>query len=318
MGILGRARKMVGGFAATPPRTPQLYQVACVAGHRLRGERTEAYQALRCPSCGDGIFVLPRSPLPEPSAPRAPARSRTERPEPVWDDEDGTIALTDPIPQGFAPTTVPPDDADIEIEWEDPPEPAAAASVAPAPPPSGPAKDVIPKKSCAKRPGPSPRPAAPAPVVRVAGPTLIERAKSHPTALITLGVVVLVAGALVVRHDRLRRERLPKVVELGRTEGLAKLDAGEFQVAKRILAEAAAAVDDLGGRVEGAGEVRQGAREAAIFTDLVPESLERIVEEAATFRVLTDWTAHFNTMYRGRSIILDAPLIEVPDASRPG
>src|SRR4051812_39350344 len=82
LGILGRARKMVGGLAGTPPRIPQLYQVACVAGHRLRGERTEGYQALRCPTFGEGIFVLPRSPLPEPPAPASPSRPRIEIAEP--------------------------------------------------------------------------------------------------------------------------------------------------------------------------------------------------------------------------------------------
>ena len=47
----------------------QYFNVMCASGHRVRGERTEGYQALRCPACGDGVFVLPRSPLPEPVAP---------------------------------------------------------------------------------------------------------------------------------------------------------------------------------------------------------------------------------------------------------
>src|SRR5207253_3557871 len=71
LNILGRARKMWRGWSPPEQAKPQYYSVACPEGHLLRGMRTEGYQALRCPECGQGIFVLPRSPLPDPPAPPA-------------------------------------------------------------------------------------------------------------------------------------------------------------------------------------------------------------------------------------------------------
>src|SRR5581483_434348 len=71
-----RARTLLRGLTSSPPPRDQSFQVACSEGHRLRGERTEGYQALRCPSCGEGVFVLPRSPLPDPPLPAGEGRSR--------------------------------------------------------------------------------------------------------------------------------------------------------------------------------------------------------------------------------------------------
>src|SRR5438309_8062033 len=102
---------MLKGFGPTEPARPQYYNVACAAGHRLHGQRTEGYQALRCPECGEGIFVLPRSPLPEPPAPptartRSPVSGRSSA------IDDAPIALTDPpAPMG---------EPEAEVEWLDP------------------------------------------------------------------------------------------------------------------------------------------------------------------------------------------------------
>src|SRR3954447_23687236 len=107
---------MVGGLAGHSPKVPQLYQVACVAGHRLRGERTEGYQALRCPECGEGIFVLPRSPLPEPAAPPAARSPRPTLPATPAVRDDEPVALSDPpVLQHVVD-----DHADGEIEWIEP------------------------------------------------------------------------------------------------------------------------------------------------------------------------------------------------------
>lgn len=99
MDLLGRARKMLKGTGPGASARPQYYSVTCAQSHSLRGLRTEGYQALRCPTCGEGIFVLPRSPLPEPSAPPArarPARISVMRSDPL---EDGPVPLSDPPAQ---------------------------------------------------------------------------------------------------------------------------------------------------------------------------------------------------------------------------
>jgi hypothetical protein len=97
--------------------------------------RTEGYQALRCPTCGEGVFVLPRSPLPEPaSAPSGPVRNLNRPASSVtagFPDvlDEGPVRLTDPIPYPVGETHVsrPDADADGEIEWVDEPD----ASVGP-------------------------------------------------------------------------------------------------------------------------------------------------------------------------------------------
>ncbi len=82
MGFLGRAKKLLRDLGTEPPGREQYFNVLCASGHRVRGERTEGYQALRCPACGEGVFVLPCSPLPEPVPPpgMASRRARSARP----------------------------------------------------------------------------------------------------------------------------------------------------------------------------------------------------------------------------------------------
>src|SRR5262249_61977941 len=135
---------MLQGWAPAEPPRPQYYHVACDQGHPLQGQRTEGYQALRCPTCGEGIFVLPRSPLPDPPAPKA--RTRPVR-APIAPVDEGPVRLTDPPPSTQPP---PPEEAEADIEWLDP----ADADPAKAPPqPQPPARPPRP---------PPPRGAAPA------------------------------------------------------------------------------------------------------------------------------------------------------------
>jgi hypothetical protein len=285
--------------------------------------RTEGYQALRCPTCGEGIFVLPRSPLPEPSAPASLPRSRVAAAVEDFPDDD-PLPLSDPSPMTTSTVDVEVDgEPEVEIDWvDDGPVEATAEGEAPESPPA-PVTEVRPRPGANPKPGPvKPRPpkARPAPVPAAEPadrPSLSEWAWGHRNALLAVGVLLLVIGAVAFRFRRQRLEDLPRIAEIGRTEGLRKLDAGDFSAAKQLLADAASAVDGLGGRYEGAESIRQGAREAAIFTDLVPPTLEELLEEAATFREVKEWPSRFAGMYRGRSIILDAPISAVPDPARP-
>lgn len=77
MSFLGRARKALGDWGAKE-LGPQYYDVACPEGHRLSGERLETYQALRCPACGLGVFILPKSLLPEPPRPATKAAPKLD------------------------------------------------------------------------------------------------------------------------------------------------------------------------------------------------------------------------------------------------
>ena len=316
MGLLGRAKTMMQGWAAPPPPRAQSYSVACAEGHRLNGQRTEGYQALRCPTCGDGIFVLPRSPLP---IPPVPASTRQARSTAIVDafPEDGPLVLTDPPSSSTGPEgQIDPADApEAEIDWVDdiPAEDESAPKAPKATSPPG----ARPRPH--RRPEPAPKGADDGPTIAVVDrPTLAEWAWRHRNGLLVAGVILLVIGAVSVRRWRQRLEELPEIAEIGRTEGIKRLDAGDFHAAKKLLADAASAVDSLGGRYEGAEAIRQGAREAAIFTDLAPEGLDRLLEEAATYRDVKEWSSHFAGFYRGRSIILESAIVAVPDPARPG
>ena len=169
-------------------------------------------------------------------------------------------------------------------------------------------------RSVAARPAPSPT------VPQVAAAprrTWSEWALANRNALLIVGFVLVIVGAVSVRRWRQWREELPRIAEMGRTEGFRKLDSGDFFAAKKILADAADAVDAMGGRFEGADSIRQAAREAAIFTDLLPIALEDLVEEAATVRDVSGWSAHFASMYQGRSILVETLITAVPDPTRP-
>ncbi len=126
MKFLGRAKKFLRDLGTEPLAKVQYFNVACSSGHRVRGERTEGYQALRCPACGEGVFVLPRSPLPEPAAPARSAGSRAaaRRPDGAFVAE-GPVELTDPTHAGVELADRRPDRVEADIIWEDEPaEPA--------------------------------------------------------------------------------------------------------------------------------------------------------------------------------------------------
>jgi len=132
--FLGRAKKFFQDLGSEPESKVQLYNVACAMGHRVRGERTEGYQALRCPVCGEGVFVLPRSPLPEPVAPARPSfRPKPANAGEVWVD-DGPVELSDPAVVAADLIESPLMAADAEIIWDDAPAQAPdRRSAAPAP-----------------------------------------------------------------------------------------------------------------------------------------------------------------------------------------
>ena len=294
--------------------------------------RTEGYQAIRCPSCGEGVFVLPRSPLPEPPAPsrtRAPVPDRNvvrATPQPDFDDEP--LVLTDPIPttaraRARAGSDGNPGDVG-EIEWVDDAaeEVRARPDEAAAPPmrplvgsPAEDAEEEIHSAATREKPRrptkarPEPSAVAPAPVPRVA---FREWVGVQRNPLIFVGVALLVVGSFAIRAWRAHRAELPLIAARGRAEGLPALDAGKFELAHQILSEAKRAVEALGDQVEGAEDIKQGALEAAIIMALAPRSLEEMIEEAARSDE-AEWQRNFRGFYAGRSVIIDARVVDAPD-----
>ncbi len=114
MDLVGRAKSWIGGSSARQTEVePEPYRVQCPAGHVIRGHRLESYQAIRCPTCSAGVFILPNSPLPIPPSPPNVNRSTSKRSMPDATD-DRPIPLSDHLePAGL-------EEADGEIEWIDP------------------------------------------------------------------------------------------------------------------------------------------------------------------------------------------------------
>ncbi|MDR3621347.1 MAG: hypothetical protein P4L85_18495 [Paludisphaera borealis] len=323
MGLFGRAKNLFKGMGTFPEPKVQYYNVVCPLGHRVRGQRTEGYQALRCPACGEGVFVLPLSPLPEPIAPARSAmrRARVE-PSGVVVDE-GPVELHDP---GEVTVEMERDDrqADAEIIWEDDQADGAEDLAAKAPQPDVDKIARDRRRSAAKRAPAQPEAAAATrggrkPDRRVAldEPEIEERRPrrrpSRPLVVFSV-VALLVVGTVALRTWRSRRQQYPLVAELGRVEGIPALERGDFDTAYQLLSAAKHAVDSLGGGVEGADKIRQAADEAGVFNSLLPETLEDLLDQAARTNPQA-WASRFEDQYQGRAVILDTKIKATPDSA---
>lgn len=314
MGFFGRAKSLIKGLATPPEAAVQYYNVVCPLGHRVRGQRTEGYQALRCPACGEGVFVLPASPLPDPGPRVASAASRRASeafvaPRAV---EEGPVELAEAVE-----ATVDVADRarvpDVEISWEDEAdEPAPAGPAPPKPEPRRPARTQPGREAsvpAASRPeGRRTRPQRP--VVEVEGRPR-KRAGRNPLWVFGL-VALVVAGTVGLRIWRNVRQGYPQVAELGRVEGIPALEAGDFDRAHQLLAPAKQAVDALGGQVEDADRIRQAADEAALYVNLAGQGLEDMLDEAARASTPKEWAGRFNDRYKGRGVLFDTKIQATP------
>ncbi len=328
MNLRDRARTLLQGLTPSPPARPQSYDVVCPEGHRLRGHRTVGYQALRCPTCGEGIFVLPRSPLPEPPVPAAGSRDGKSASRMgsglESESEPGPIPLTDPVVMADAEEA----GLDGEVVWVDEmpesgmidPTEAGLAEIEQI---TARERNTEPKKTRPRsRPEPSGRPSQPhaaAAEVAVAEPmaprpSLADWVRRWRNPLLFLGVTLLIVATISLRQWRQYRQDLPRIAALGRVEGLAALDEGEFDKAYQLLSRARHAAESLGDAVEGAAQIHQGAAEAEIFVRLVPDRLESILDTAGRADP-KEWPERFATLYKGRSIIVDTHVIATPAAS---
>jgi DNA-directed RNA polymerase subunit RPC12/RpoP len=351
--FLGRARRFLQELASEPEGKVQYFNVTCGSGHRVRGERTEGYQALRCPACGDGVFVLPRSPLPEPAAPARSTASRGARRGrgPI---NDGPVELTDPGRAALDAGGDEPNATDAEIIWDDEPadttrqgdrghvrkQPGNAGAEAGEESEdfweddlnraaTAPAGEVAPARRKLREPAqtagaharatkqtqPAPGSTRPGKPRRSPAVPTIEipptRKKPALLTLVLILVPVMVATAVAWRIRQNIRKEYPLIAERGRTEGIPALEAGDFDKAFQLLSAAKTAVDGLGGEVDGAEKIRTAAKEAEIFVNLCPRSLEEMLDEAG--RAGSDtWPSKFNNLYKGRTILIDSVITEVP------
>jgi hypothetical protein len=126
-------------------------------------------------------------------------------------------------------------------------------------------------------------------------------------------VPLLVIATVAYRYHLTQMKKYPEIAEKGRTEGIPALEEGSFDKAYQLLSAAKTAVDQLGGAVTDADEIRNAAREAEIFIKLLSESLEELLAEAGRTDPLT-WATRFDTYYKGRTILVDSWVTAKPGA----
>src|SRR5262249_22563132 len=66
-GWLAAAENMFRRHANIPPPP---FELTCICGHVLTGDRTSSFQRPTCPECQTTLFVLPASVYPAPKAPK--------------------------------------------------------------------------------------------------------------------------------------------------------------------------------------------------------------------------------------------------------
>jgi hypothetical protein len=252
----------------------------------------------------------------------------------VWDDEpavadSGAAASPSPPPRVDTAAT-----ARLDAGPEAPSPPRRAKSK-PAPGPGGPAEPGLsPGGKVVREPSGRNRSEAPlkqaAPLQsQVARPATVEAASgnvgrqisvagrtSRRPLMILLTVVLLVMATISFRYWQNRRQELPQVVVIGKTEGIPALKEGKFDKAYQLLSAAKEAVDALGGAVEDADEIRHAADEASIFVDLIPDTLEHLLDEAGRTSPQA-WATRFETLYKGHAIIIDSQISATPDSDGP-
>ena len=133
--------------------------------------------------------------------------------------------------------------------------------------------------------------------------------------LLLVIVPCLIIATIAWQYRQQLRRGYPAIVKIGRTEGMKALDEGDFDKAFQLLAAARSAVDGLGGAVEGADEIRQAAEESAIFVNLITRELGELLDEAGRTDPIT-WDSKFDSLYKGRSIVVDSIVTGVPDGTK--
>jgi len=335
VGLFDRGRKRGAQAAATgQPAEDLWFEARCPAGHELTGRRLEEFQAVRCPECGEGIFVLPTSWLPVPLAasPADLVPLGRIRDVAVEDDQPEPDEPEDEAPQpsaGRAPIALKP--AEEQRKSTDMPvdDPAARYQVATPGRVAQADFEKIVAQDARRKAAPTPEASPPAAALRQK-PVEAAEPDTHEDEFdedhfqpprepffkrigkgtwIGLGVVTVIALTVFIQLRQAHRERLPRVANLGRTEGIAKFESGQFDEAKQILGDAAAAYDEMKENSDEARAIRQAAREAAIFADLASRPLEEILDKVAADGASLK---EFQDLDKGRSVIIESRITKTP------
>lgn len=326
------------------------FEARCPSGHLITGQRQEKFQAIRCPECSEGIFVLPTSwlPVPPSSSPGKVVKlSQFGKAELLpskvgdYDGDDGDEELVEMDNQHGSDrgsglqlseyeTQAEADESDLS---EDP-----AASY-----PVEPGREVNadelariaredlrknkaqPKQDRRARRDQSAKSAVKKTQADDNSDDQVDQMEEDfspdeqrlplfkrvgTKTWIMLGVTVVISLTIYFQIRQRHREKLPQLAQLGRTQGMELLKSGKFDEAKKILADAASAYAEMNDRTEVAREIQQASREAAILADLVGRPLEEILDRYAAGG---EGKAEFESLEKDRSIIIESRITSTPD-----
>lgn len=316
------------------------FDARCPAGHRIEGERSREFQAIRCPECGEGIFILPTSWLPVPPAARIneiiPLHAVGLARVVEADTDDDEVELEEPAEN---PDTESGKRAGKPIRLKDhqpkpaskelSDDPAAKYQVQEAASPSDAQltrlarMDADQKKLAAEvQAKPMPKSAEPSikkdqfddsdpedddPAGQPGRPFL---RRPSPRVAIGLGVILVIGLTVFMQLRQRHREQLPHLAQRGRTEGLQKLKDGKFDEAKMILGAAADAYMEMKDNSETARQIIHASREAAILADLVGRPMEEILDRFAAGGA---GVSEFESLDKGRSLVVESRVIATPE-----
>ena len=326
------------------------FQARCPAGHTIEGRRTTEFQAIRCPECGEGVFVLPTSWLPVPpvatvkeliplhavgQARMAPQVESDAEDSPESDEANNEVEHQPTPPKSKRRREIPLKSHQPEVDQSDlSDDPAARYSVQPGSHVNAAelarlAQADADEKARRKVRGESAgsdqedqrrrRPASetdddatdePGEEIEETRSRRVLIPRPSPKVAIGVGVVLVIGLTVFFQLRQNRREQLPQLAQRGRTEGLQKLREGKFDEAKQILADAAAAYAEMNDRTEAARQITQAAREAAILADLVGRPLEEILDRYAAGGTAV---SEFEAIEQGRSIVVESRVIATPE-----
>jgi hypothetical protein len=277
-GWLAAAENLFRRRAIQPPPP---FELTCVCGHVITGQRTSSIQRPTCPECQTTLFVLPASVYP---APKGPRRKVFVPAKPV------------PAPD---PSDPPADDAEAGL----PPKVVKTATARPAaevPAPAGAPVVRPPRRSVRQIVGESPL-------------TLkldrLRRKVFSPVKLVLAVVAAVVAlTSWWIVHLR-NLDEAERVVVAAARLGDEALQDHDLAEAARQYKKVRKALDLLGRSDPQARVLRQTAAETTAAADLSRESLFELLHdatEAETGKTHLTWNETFNSSYRDEWVVLDA------------
>ena len=273
------ARRKLPQAATSLPPVP--FERNCRCGNRLEGERDHTPQSIRCDTCGETWFVLPRDPYPT----RKTKSGKSGKAASPWTRITEWTGAQ--LQQRTAPEPKPPTKAPTQTT-KSPQTPT---------PPAPPTTERLTAR------------------LQSVGTTAIDQTKQavrrhvRPARLLAAMVVILIMGTgfWLWHQARLDAARETLVTALPAAE--EAISDHDPALAAEHFARATAALNLLGATDATAQRIRQRHKEVVAINGLASLTPWELAAEARQVaQNPTEWNQRFQALYAGQWVILDVPL----------